>query len=629
MSHLPRPTFSPLARPAAVRRALIGLSLAMAGATGLPVWAAPDAGAAEGKAAATPKVLRYAFRVAETGFDPAQISDTYSKTVAAGIFDAPLKFEYLAKPAKLVPNTVVAMPEISADFKTLTFEVKPGIYFNDDPAFKGAKRELTAADYIYSIKRHYDPQWKSPNLYLLENVKILGLSELRKELMAAKKPFDYERPVEGLQQLSRYKFQIKLGVGDPRFINQFADSGFLGAVAREVVEAYADKIMEHPVGTGAWRLAEWRRSSRIVLEKNPNYREEFYQEQPPADKPELAAQVRALQGRRLPMIDRVEIAIIEETQPRWLSFLGNEAEILPELPFEFAGIAIPNNKLAPSLAKRGVQMTRFVYPEIAFSYFNMEDATVGGYTPEKIALRRAISLGMDVNKQIRIARRGQGIPAQGPSIPGVFGHDPNFKSEMSEYNLAKAKALLDLYGYIDKDGDGWRDMPDGSPLRIEYATQPNTDSRQLVELWNKGMDALHIKMTFKTAKWPENLKSANAGKLQMWGVSWVASTPDNDTFLALGDGRAKGKANKARFDLPAFNELYQKQKALPDGPERQAVMREAQRLLIAYMPYKMDIHRIFTDLAQPWVIGYERNVFVRTFWNYVDIDLDRFQRENK
>ncbi|MCZ8075955.1 MAG: ABC transporter substrate-binding protein, partial [Paucibacter sp.] len=435
MSHLPRPTSSPLARPAAVRRALIGLSLAMAGAAaGLPAWAATEAGAAEGKAAApstasaSPKVLRYAFRVAETGFDPAQISDTYSKTVAAGIFDAPLKFEYLAKPAKLVPNTVVAMPEISADFKTLTFEVKPGVYFNDDPAFKslkpGEKRELTAADYIYSIKRHYDPQWKSPNLYLLENVKILGLSELRKELMAAKKPFDYDRPVEGLQQLSRYKFQIKLGVGDPRFINQFADSGFLGAVAREVVEAYSDKIMEHPVGTGAWRLAEWRRSSRIVLEKNPNYREEFYQEQPPADKPELAAQVKALQGRRLPMIDRVEIAIIEENQPRWLSFLGNEAELLPELPFEFAGIAIPNNKLAPNLAKKGVQMTRFIYPEIAFSYFNMEDPVVGGYTPEKIALRRAISLGMDVNKQIRIARRGQGIPAQGPSIPGVFGYDP-------------------------------------------------------------------------------------------------------------------------------------------------------------------------------------------------------------
>jgi len=378
--------------------------------------------------------------------------------------------------------------------------------------------------------------------------------------------------------------------------------------------------MEHPVGTGPWRLAEWRRSSRIVLEKNPNYREEFYKEQPPADKPELAAQVRALQGRRLPMVDRVEIAIIEENQPRWLSFLGGEAEVLTELPFEFANIAIPGNKLAPNLAKRGVHMTRFIYPEIAFSYFNMDDPVVGGYTPEKIALRRAISLAMDVDKQIRLARSGQGIPAQGPSIPGVFGYDPGFKSEMSEYNLAKAKALLDLYGYTDKDGDGWRDRPDGTPLRIEYATQPDGTSRQLIELWHKGMEALKVRMDFKTAKWPENLKSANAAKLQMWGVSWVATTPDNDTFLALGDGRAKGKANKARFDLPAYNALYEKQKALPNGPEREAVMREAQRLLIAYMPYKMDIHRIFTDLSQPWVIGYERNVFVRNFWQYVDID---------
>ncbi|ALT79983.1 bicyclomycin resistance protein [Paucibacter sp. KCTC 42545] len=582
----------------------------------------------QAKPAAAQKVLRYAFRVAETGFDPAQISDSYSKNVAAAIFDAPLRFEYHTQPAKLRPNVLVAMPEVSEDFKTLTFELKPGIFYNDDEAFKGKKRELTAADYIYSIKRHYDPQWKSPNLYLLENVQILGLSELRRELMQAKKPFDYDRPVAGLQQLSRYKFQVKLGVGDPRFINQFADAGFLGAVAREVVEFYGDKVMSHPVGTNAWALGEWRRSSKIVLEKNPNFREEFYAEVPPANNPELAAQVKALQGRRLPMVDRVEIAIIEEAQPRWLSFVGKEADLILETPFEFAGIAFPGNKLAPNLAKQGIQMTRFIYPEVAFSYFNMEDKTVGGYTPDKVALRRAISLAMDVDKQIRLARRGQAVPAQGSMPPGVFGYDPAFKSEMSEFNLAKAKGLLDLYGYVDKDGDGWRDMPDGSPLRIEYATQPDNTSRQLIELWHKGMDALKVKMVFKSAKWPENLKSANAAKLQMWGVSWVATAPDGDTFLALGDGGAKGKANKARFDLPAFNALYKQQKALPNGPERLAVMQEAQRLMVAYMPYKMDLHRVFTDLAQPWVRGYNRNVFMREFWTYVDIDTEALKAAN-
>jgi len=577
-----------------------------------------------------PKVLRYAFRVAETGFDPAQITDSYSKTVAAGIFESPLQFAYLARPFQLRPATAAAMPELSEDFKTITIRLKPGIYFNDDPAFGGKKRELVAADYIYSIKRHYDPRWKSGNLYLLENVRILGLSEQRKEVLASKKPFDYDRPVEGLRQLDRYTFQIRLGVGDPRFIYQLADSAFLGAVAREVVEAHGDKVMEHPVGTGPWRLAEWRRSSRMVLEKNPNYREVFYDEQPPADDARLVAQAAKLKGRRLPMVDRVEIAIIEENQPRWLSFLNNEADMVDEVPADFATIAMPNNKLAPNLAKRGIQMVRYPRADISFSYFNMEHPLVGGYTPDKIALRRAISLAVDLDKQVRLPRRGQAIPAQSTVGPSTFGYDAGFKSEMAEFNLAKAKGLLDLYGYVDKDGDGWRDQPSGEPLELEYATQPDGQNRQLVEQWHKNMDALGLRIKFKTAKWPENLKAANAGKLMMWGVGWVATSPDADTFLALGSSKAKGAANKARFSLPAFDELYEKQKLLPDGPERLALIREAQKLLIAYMPYKAEVHRIFTDMTQPWVIGYNRNIFLRDFWQYVDIDTQALPgRSNK
>jgi ABC-type transport system substrate-binding protein len=123
---------------------------------------------------------------------------------------------------------------------------------------------------------------------------------------------------------------------------------------------------------------------------------------------------------------------------------------------------------------------------------------------------------------------------------------------MSEFDLAKAKALLDLYGYVDKDGDGWRDLPDGKPLVLIYATSPDTTFRQLAEQWQKNMDALGVRMIFKIAKWPEQLKAANAGKLQMWGVGWVGTTPDGDTFLALGSAKSKGNANKARFDLPAF-----------------------------------------------------------------------------
>jgi ABC-type transport system substrate-binding protein len=598
-----------------MRTALLAL------ATSLLLAAGPaDSQPTQAAGAAPAKSLRYAFRVAESGFDTAQITDLYSRTVVAGIFEAPFEWAYLARPFQMRPNTAAAMPEVSPDFKTFTIRIKPGIYFADDPAFKGVKRELTAADYVYSLKRFFDPQWKSGNLYILEGARMLGMNELRKELADAKKPFDYDREVEGLRALDRYTLQIKLAEPAPRFMQYFADASFAGALAREVVEFYGDKINAHPVGTGPFRLASWKRSSRIVLERNPNYREVLYAEEAPADRPDLQKVAAQLKGRKLPMLDRVEIAIIEENQPRWLSFLNKEADLLDEVPADFAHTVMPNNKLAPNLAKQGIQMVRFSRADIAHSYFAMEHPVVGGYTPEKVALRRAIGLAVDLDREIRLVRRGQAIPAQSTVAPNVWGYDPKFKSEMSEYNLPRAKALLDLYGYTDKNGDGWRDLPDGKPLLLEYSTQPDQQSRQLVEQWKRNMDGLGIRIEFKTAKWPENLKASRAGKLMMWGVGWLAGQPDADTFLAMAYGPNKGQSNHSRFDLPEFNRLYDEQKALPDGPERQAVIERARAMLITYMPSKVHVHRIFTDLTQPWVTGYERNIFVREQWKYVDVD---------
>ena len=587
---------------------------------------APSANAA---AEAPPplKVLRYAFRIAETGFDPAQITDLYSRTIAAAIFDAPLQYEFLARPFRVRPNTLVAMPEVSSDFRSFTFRLKPGILFDNDAAFGGKPRELVAADYVYAIKRHYDPRWKSANLYLLENHKLLGLSELRKELMAAKKPFDYDRTVEGLKALDKYTFQVRLAEPSPRFLLDMADGSFVGAVAREVVEAYGDKMMEHPVGTGPYRLAQWRRASKIVLEKNPNYRDDFYAEEAPAGDALAQAAVARMHGKKLPIIDRVEIAIIEENQPRWLAFLNAEHDILEEVPPEYADLAMPNNVLAPNLQKRAITMVRYSRPDVSLTYFNMEHPVVGGYTPERVALRRAISLGVDVDKEIRLVRRNQAVPGQSTIAPGAWGYDAAFKSEMGRFDRARAKALLDLYGYVDKDGDGWRDLPDGQPLLLEYSTQPDGQARALVEQWKKNMDAIGLRIEFKTAKWPENLKAATAGKLMMWGYGWLAGAPDADTFLAIGDGASKGQANKARFDLPAFNAAYAAQKVLPDGPERQAEIDKAKKLMIAYMPYKAHVHRVYTDLAHPWVIGYHRNVFLRESWKWMDIDVEMQQRQ--
>jgi len=607
-----RPRPEPTSGPAVINRRA---TLALGASAVLPLAAA---GAAQ--SAVPQRVLRFAFPIAESGFDPAQISDAYSRAVTASFFDAPLEYEYLARPLRMRPNTAASMPEVSADFTTFTFRLRPGIYFADDPAFKGVKRELVAQDYVYSIKRHYDPRWKSANLFVFENAKLIGLSELRKKLLAEKKPFDYDAPVEGLRALDRYTFQIRLAQGDPRFLYQMVDGSLSGALAREVVDFYGDRITEHPVGTGPFVLKSWTRSSRMVLARNAGYRERLYDETPPADDARLQAAASQLKGRQLPLLDEVHISVIEEAQPRWLSFLSEEQDLSELVPNDFADVAFPNGQLAPNLAKRGIQMVRFMRADVSMSYFAMENPLVGGYEPAKVALRRAVSLAVDIDREIRIPRRGQAIPAQSIIGPGTFGFDPALKTTMSEYNLGRAKALLDLHGYTDRNGDGWREQPDGRPLTLEYATSPDQQFRQLVEQWQRNMTALGVRMEFKVAKWPENLKSSRAGKLMMWGVGWAASTPDGDDFLGLGYGPNIGGANHARFNLPAYNAVYEQQRRLPDGSERAAAMTQAARLLVAYMPYKVHVHRIGTDLAHPWVVGYQRNIFVSPFWKFVDID---------
>jgi ABC-type transport system substrate-binding protein len=595
----------------------------------LVACAAPAQG--EGPAPAVggaPKVLRYAMRVAETGFDPAQISDLYSSTLAANMFDALYEYEFLARPVRLRPNTATALPEASADFKTFTIRVRPGIYFSDDPAFKGVPRELTAADYIYSIKRHFDPRWKSPTYTTLNNNRILGLDEVRQAALRDKKPFDYDAPVEGMRATDRYTIQFKLGEPNPRFTDQLSDPARTGAVAREVVELYGDKIMEHPVGTGPYRLAEWRRSSRIAFEKSSTYRDVFYAEEAPRDDPLAQAAVKRLAGRKMPMIDRIEVSVIEQPQPRWLAFVNREMDLIEQVPEDFTYVAIPNNHVAPNLAKQGIYEVRYLRNDAAMSYFAMENPVVGGYTAEKVALRRAIALAVNVDEEIRVVRRGQAITAQSIMAPGLWGYDPEFRSEMGKFDRSRAKALLDIYGYVDRDGDGWRDQPDGTPLVIEYATQPDDLNRQLITQWKKNMDAIGIQIVFKTAQWPENLKASRAGKLMMWGVAWSGG-PDGEEFLVLGDGPEKGQANHARFDNTEYNRLFQLQRTMPDGPERMQVMTRMLEILVAYMPYKAHVHRIWTDLAQPWVVGYHRNVFLREFWRYVDIDPAEKARRTK
>jgi ABC-type transport system substrate-binding protein len=250
----------------------------------------------------------------------------------------------------------------------------------------------------------------------------------------------------------------------------------------------------------------------------------------------------------------------------------------------------------------------------------MENSIVGGYTPEKVALRRAIGLGLDMPREIRLLRNGQAVIAQSPIIPYTSGYDSSFKSEFGEFDPARANALLDVYGYKDRDGDGFREMPDGSPLELRIASQSDQTTRALDELTTKNLRALGLRSKLKVAQWPENLKAARAGAFMIWSLGSSAAGSDGQSALARFDSRQIGGQNMARFRLPAFDAIFARMEMIPDGPERDELFDKAKRLAVAYMPYKMRVNRILTDMSYPWMIGYRRPVFWQEWWMYVDID---------
>ena len=199
------------------------------------------------------KLLRVAFPAAETGFDPQAAGDEYSNSVNRVIFDTLYKYDYLARPYKLVPNTAVGMPEFSADGRTWRIRLRPGIFFADDPVFKGQRRELTAADYVYAMKRVLDPRIRSNSLQALDG-RFVGAEAI---VARAKETgrFDYDAPMEGLQAIDRYTIQFRLNFSDYELLANLTTVATAG-IAREAIEAYADGagwVMANPVGTGPYR----------------------------------------------------------------------------------------------------------------------------------------------------------------------------------------------------------------------------------------------------------------------------------------------------------------------------------------------------------------------------------------
>ncbi len=541
--------------------------------------------------------------------DPTNAYDVISLEVVSQVYETPYQYNYYAEKMEPIPNLADGMPSISNGGKTYTLKIKKGVIFQNDPCFKeaaGKGRELKSHDFIYGWKRHANPATESQGFWIWDS-KVVGINDFRKKF-GKEKPAEevMKESVEGFTALDDYTIQIKLLKPYPQLVH-ILTMVFTAPVPKEAIEFYGKDFVNHPVGTGPFKVHSWEPTSRMVLVKNENYRKEIF---PDLSKHPKHAHLARFSGKQLPLVDGLEFTVVKEEQPRWLGFLSGKFDQI-EIPKDNFKTAIESNKteVTSDLKKKGI----FVSIESAFSYWwvsmNMKDKVLG----TNKYLRQAIVSAVDRKGWLELFKNGRGsiqTEINPPSISDRCG-----KTNPWTFDLDKAKKLMAKAGH-----------PDGKGLApLKWDTRGTTQSeRQIAEFVAKNLNAIGIKIEVLVNTFPAYLDKQNKGNLQISKGGWVMDYPDaeNSMQLLYGPNKAPGP-NEANFDHPEYNKLYDQMAVLAPSSTRQGIICKMEKIIQEEVPWAYVMYETEYRLVQPWLNSYHAAELVLNKYKYIDLDEEK------
>ena len=668
-----------------------GFVLLVTGCGGTP-WNSPYS-AAELRG----NVMFASFDARPKHLDPARSYSANEYRFIGQIYEPPLQYQYLKRPYTLIPETVEDMPHpqfyddkgnrLPDDtppndiaYSVYNIHIRPGIHYQPHPAFavdakgqplyahlspadlsnintladfpKRGSRELTAADYVYEIKRLAHPQTHSPIVGLMSNY-IVGLKEYQQTLLKAFEErqnqtrsqgevfLDLDRyPLEGAKVVDRYTYQIKIRGVYPQFL-YWLSMPFFAPVPKEVDRFYdqpgmAEKNITldwYPVGTGPYMLTVNNPNRRMVLERNPNFHRETYpNEGSPGDK---AAGLLGDAGKPIPFIDKVIYSLEKESIPYWNKFLQGyyDSSGISSDSFDQAirigsqGEAV----LTDAMRKKGIRLETAIGTSTFYMGFNMLDPVVGGLTERGRKLRQAVSIAIDQEEYISIFANGRGIPAQGPIPPGIFGYR-NGKEGMNPYmydwvngmprrkSLKEARQLLAEAGYPNGV-----DAKTGAPLLLHLditATGPGDKAR--LDWYTKQFQKIDVQLDIRNTDYNRFQDKMLKGDEQIYLWGWNADYPDPENFLFLLYGpnskvKSQGE-NTSNYDNPEFNKLFDQMKDMSNTPARQAVIDRMVEIARRDAPWVWGFHPKGFSLYHSWLKNAKPNLMANNTLKYLRID---------
>ncbi|MCY0963654.1 ABC transporter substrate-binding protein [Oceanospirillaceae bacterium G-43] len=659
------------------------------------------------------RILYSSFSSRPKHLDPARSYSSDESRFIDQIYEPPLEYHYLKRPYELIPNTLTEMPQIEYSdahgnpvpeqsplvaYSTYVLTIKPGIHYQPHPAFalgsdgnpryrfasardsqeyqsledftETGTRELVSDDYIYQIKRLADPANLSPVRGLLAEF-IVGMDEFGDRVTAIRK----ERPrnqrwvnlddldMEGLERLNDYQFSIRLKGKYPQFRYWLAYH-FFAPVPELVDEFYnqpglADRniVLDwHPVGTGAFMMTRNDPNEVIVLERNPNFREDLYPSE--GEKEDEANGLLAAAGQPMPFLDKVVYRLEKEAIPLWSKFLQgyyDRSGIGADSFDQAVSVGSQGIRLSDEMIEKGITMEIEVVPGTYYLAFNMLDPIVGGQRPhnaprlnardakehQKTAerarkLRQAISIAFDQEESISIFANGRGEVGMGPIPPGIFGYQTgrnglnNLVYDWVDDGNGGGRAVLKPIEYARKlmaeagypDG---RDADTGKPLVLNYETTSgggNSNQIWLIKQFRK----LGIELNIRSTDYNRFQEKIRTGNAQIFSWGWMADYPDAENFLFLlygpnGQVATDGAGvNSSNYSNPEYDRLFDRMKLMPDSPERMAVIRKMLDIFQHDAPWGSVWHPHAYVLNNPWVKNTKAHGISQSVLKYIDID---------
>ncbi len=673
------------------------LLLSLVAACGKAPWNDPYPVSERGK-----NTLYSVFNERPKHLDPARSYSSNEIVFIGQIYEPPLQYQYLTRPYTLEPLTAQAMPEVQyfnaqgqalatdtapehIAYSDYLIHIRPGIYYQPHPAFvqdaqgqyvyhalrpeqiaslqaptdlpQQAKRELTAEDYVFEIKRLAHPRLNSPIFGLMSDY-IMGLKEYGEQLSREDKKLkaqsgveaylDLNRyPLSGAQALDRYTYRIRVKGKYAQFKYWLA-MPFFSPVPWEVERFYAQPGMKaknfvldwFPVGSGPYLLAENNPNKQMVLLKNPNFHGERYpSEGAPGDR---ESGLLADAGKPIPFIDRAVYTLEKEDIPYWNKFQQGyyDASGISSDTFDQA-VKIGGTgdaALTPDMEEKGIQLKTTVATSISYIGFNMQDTVVGGLSDRTRKLRQAISIAIDSEEMISIFRNGRGIAAQGPIPPGIFGYEEGevginhyvydwSKGKPARKAIAEAKRLLAEAGY-----PGGRDANSGKPLLLNFDTSAvGPDAKAHLEWLVKQLKKIDVQLVIRSTDYNRFQDKMLKGDAQIFEWGWNADYPDPENFLFLLYGPNKkvgsGGENASNYENPEFDRLFEQMKNMENNPARQQIITQMLEIVRRDSPWVWGFYPKNYALYHAWYFNAKPNLMANNGLKYLRIDAQARERK--